>query len=34
MKLTGKVKWSEVTEVTIGSNPPVRSVEMLLQHQP
>jgi hypothetical protein len=34
MKLTGKGEWSEVTEVTIGSNPPVRSVEMLLQHQP
>jgi hypothetical protein len=34
MKLTGKGEWSEVTEVTIGSNPPVRCVEMLLQHQP
>ena len=32
MKLTRKGEWSEVTEVTIGSNPPVRSVEMLLRH--
>jgi hypothetical protein len=34
MQLTGKGEWSEVTEVTFGSNPPHRSVEMLLQHQP
>jgi hypothetical protein len=32
MQLTGKGEWSEVTEVTVGSNPPHRSVEMLLQH--
>jgi hypothetical protein len=30
--LTGKGEWSESTEVTVGSNPPHRSVEMLLQH--
>jgi hypothetical protein len=34
MQLTGKGEWSEVTEVTVGSNPPHRSVEMLLQHRP
>ena len=34
MKLTGKGEWSEVTEVTIGSNLPIRSVEMLLEHPP
>jgi hypothetical protein len=34
MHLTGKGQWREVTEVAIGSNPPHRSVEMLLQHQP
>ena len=34
MHLTGKGEWNEVTEVTVGSNPPHRSVEMLLQHQP
>ncbi|HLM98552.1 MAG TPA: hypothetical protein VK335_04685 [Bryobacteraceae bacterium] len=34
MHLTGKGEWEEVTEVTVGSNPPHRSVEMLLQHQP
>lgn len=34
MHLTGKGEWHEVTEVTVGSNPPRRSVEMLLQHQP
>jgi hypothetical protein len=32
MQLTGKGEWSESTEVTVGSNPPHRSVEMLLQH--
>jgi len=34
MHLTEKREWSEVTDVTVGSNPPHRSVEMLLQHQP
>lgn len=34
MHLTGKGEWDEVTEATVGSNPPHRSVEMLLQHQP
>jgi hypothetical protein len=34
MHLTGKGEWAEVTEATIGSNPPRRSVDMLLQHQP
>jgi hypothetical protein len=34
MHLTSKGEWDEVTEVTVGSNPPHRSVEMLLQHQP
>ena len=34
MHLTGKDEWDEVTETTVGSNPPHRSVEMLLQHQP
>jgi hypothetical protein len=34
MHLTGKGEWEEVTEVTVGSNPPHRSVDMLLQHQP
>ncbi|WP_263350165.1 hypothetical protein [Acidicapsa acidisoli] len=34
MHLTGKGEWAEVTEVTVGSNPPMRSVDMLLQHQP
>jgi hypothetical protein len=34
MHLTDKGEWSEVTEVTVGNNPPHRSVEMLLQHQP
>jgi hypothetical protein len=34
MHLTGAGEWSEVSEVTIGANPPHRSVEMLLQHQP
>jgi hypothetical protein len=33
MHLTGTGEWSEVTEVTIGGNPPHRSVEMLLHHQ-
>jgi hypothetical protein len=34
MHLTAKREWDEVTEVTVGSNPPHRSVEMMLQHQP
>ncbi|MGA2652006.1 MAG: hypothetical protein ABSF28_15850 [Terracidiphilus sp.] len=34
MQLTKKGEWSEVTEVTVGNNPPNRSVDMLLQHQP
>lgn len=33
MHLTEKNEWSETTDVTVGSNPPHRSVEMLLQHQ-
>jgi hypothetical protein len=34
MHLTSKGEWDEVTEATVGSNPPHRSVDMLLQHQP
>jgi hypothetical protein len=34
MHLTDKDEWDEVTEVTVGSNPPYRSVDMQLQHQP
>jgi hypothetical protein len=34
MHLTDKGEWAETTEMTMGSNPPRRSVEMLLQHQP
>jgi len=34
MRLTAKGEWEEVSEVTVGSNPPHRSVEMLLQHLP
>jgi hypothetical protein len=34
MQLTAKGEWKEFTEVTVGSNPPHRSMEMLLQHQP
>jgi hypothetical protein len=34
MRLTAKGEWEEVTEATVGSNPPHRSVEMLLQHLP
>ncbi|MGC2658592.1 MAG: hypothetical protein WA324_11600 [Bryobacteraceae bacterium] len=33
MHLTGTGEWSEVTGVTVGGNPPHRSVEMLLHHQ-
>ncbi len=34
MHLSPKGEWQETTEVVFGSNPPHRSVEMLLQHQP
>jgi hypothetical protein len=34
MHLTAKGEWEEVTEATVGSNPPHRSMDMLLQHQP
>jgi hypothetical protein len=34
MHLTASGQWNEVTEVTVGSNPPHRSVDMLLRHQP
>jgi hypothetical protein len=34
MHLTGKGEWEEVTEATVGSNPPHRSVDMLLQRLP
>jgi len=34
MHLTGKGEWAEATDVTVGSNPPHRSVDMLLQHLP
>jgi len=34
MHLTKDGEWNEVTEVTVGNNPPNRSVEMLLQHRP
>jgi hypothetical protein len=33
MHLTGKGEWDEVTEVTVGGNPPHHSMDMLLQHQ-
>lgn len=34
MNLTAKGEWNETTDVAFGGNPPFRSVEMLLQHQP
>jgi len=34
MHLTSQDEWDEVTEVTFGNNPPHRSMQMLLQHQP
>lgn len=34
MHLTGKGEWEEITEATVGSNPPHRSVDMLLQRLP
>jgi hypothetical protein len=33
MHLTGKGEWQEATEVTVGNDPPHRSVEMLLQRR-
>jgi hypothetical protein len=33
MHLTGKGKWGEVTEVTVGSNPAHRAVDMLLERR-
>jgi hypothetical protein len=33
MHLAAHGEWNEVTEVTVGSNPPHRSVDMLLRHQ-
>jgi hypothetical protein len=32
MHLTDKDEWNEVTETTVGSNPPMHSVEMTLHH--
>jgi hypothetical protein len=34
MHLTGNGEWDEVTEATVGGNPPHRSVDMQLQRQP
>lgn len=34
MHLTEKGEWDEVTEVTVGSNPGNRTVEMLLRRLP
>jgi hypothetical protein len=34
MRLTGRGEWEEVTDVSVGSDPPRRSVDMLLQHLP
>lgn len=34
MHVTGKGEWAETTDVTVGSNPARRSVDMLLQRQP
>jgi hypothetical protein len=34
MHLTGKGEWEEITEATVGGNPPHRSVDMLLQRLP
>ena len=34
MHLTGKGQWQESTEVAVGGNPPTKSVDMLLGHQP
>jgi len=34
MHLSDKGAWDETTDVTVGSNPPMHSVDMHLQHQP
>ena len=34
MHLTDNGEWAEVTEVMIGSNPPYRNLDMLLEHMP
>jgi hypothetical protein len=34
MHLTATDEWQEATEVTVGNNPPQRSVDMLLKRQP
>ena len=34
MHLTAKGEWAETTEATMGTNPPRRVVDFLLQHQP
>ncbi len=34
MRLTPKGEWAETTDITVGSNPPHRAVDMLLQRQP
>lgn len=34
MQLTGKGEWNEVTDMTMGGNPPQRSMEMTLQLEP
>lgn len=34
MELSGKGEWHETTDVTMGSGPAHRSVEMLLEHKP
>jgi hypothetical protein len=34
MHLTGKGQWQETTEVAVGSDPPRKSVDMLLDRQP
>lgn len=33
MHLTGKGEWAEATDATVGNNPAMRSVDMLLEHQ-
>ncbi|HEX3746109.1 MAG TPA: hypothetical protein VHW09_19350 [Bryobacteraceae bacterium] len=34
MRLTAKGEWQEASEVTYGKNPPMHSVDMLLEHRP
>lgn len=34
MHLTDKGEWNEVTDATLGNNPPHRSMDMLLQREP